>query len=301
MACTHLSSTLKHAIFVSSFDELFGDRVITLERIKMALELTIKPDDIRLLCDRVEAAQEGAYAIHKLTDDYPSMTIDDGYAVQAELRQRYLAKGHQLAGWKAGLTSRAKMEQMGVHVPSIGFLTDKMARTESIGIKTSEMVHPRVECEVAFVTKKDLQGPDCTLQDVLDATDYVLPAVEIIDSRFSGFKFDLASVVADNGSSARYVTGKVRLNPRDLDLTKVGVVMKKNGEVVASGESSAVLGHPAEAIAMLVNILAEQDEMLPAGSFVMSGGITEAIPVQAGDAITAEFQILGQVSMTFVA
>ncbi|MEY4063178.1 MAG: 2-oxo-3-hexenedioate decarboxylase [Pseudomonadota bacterium] len=301
MACTHLSSTLKHAIFVSSFDELFGDRVITLERIKMALELTIKPDDIRLLCDRVEAAQEGAYAIHKLTDDYPSMTIDDGYAVQAELRQRYLAKGHRLAGWKAGLTSKAKMEQMGVHVPSIGFLTDKMARTETVGIKTSEMVHPRVECEVAFMTKKDLQGPDCTLQDVLDATDYVLPAVEIIDSRFSGFKFDLASVVADNGSSARYVTGKVRLNPRDLDLTKVGVVMKKNGEVVASGESSAVLGHPAEAIAMLVNILAEQDEMLPAGSFVMSGGITEAIPVQAGDAITAEFQILGQVSMTFVA
>jgi 2-oxo-3-hexenedioate decarboxylase len=140
---------------------------MTLERINMALELTIKEEDIRLLCDRVEAAQEGAYAIHKLTDDYPSMTIDDGYAVQTELRKRYLAKGHQLAGWKAGLTSKAKMEQMGVHVPSIGFLTDKMARTESIGIKTSEMVHPRVECEVAFVTKKDLQGPDCKLQDVL--------------------------------------------------------------------------------------------------------------------------------------
>jgi 2-oxo-3-hexenedioate decarboxylase len=151
------------------------------------------------------------------------------------------------------------------------------------------------------VTKRDLQGPDCTLQDVLDATDYVLPAVEIIDSRFSGFKFDLASVVADNGSSARYVTGQIHLNPQDLDLAKVGVVMKKNGVEVAAGESSAVLGHPAEAIAMLVNILAEQDEMLPAGSFVMSGGITEAIPVQAGDVITAEFQILGHVSMTFVA
>ena len=154
---------------------------------------------------------------------------------------------------------------------------------------------------MAFVTKKDLQGPGCTLQDVLDATDYVLPAVEIIDSRFSGFKFDLASVVADNGSSARYVTGQVKLNPLGLDLTKVGVVMKKNGQEVAAGESSAVLGHPAEAIAMLVNILAEQDEMLPAGSFVMSGGITEAIPVSPGDAITAEFQHLGNVSMTFVA
>jgi 2-oxo-3-hexenedioate decarboxylase len=266
----------------------------------LALRLTINEVEINLLCDRVEGAQQGAYAIHKLTDDYPSMTIDDGYAVQAELRKRYLAKGHQLLGWKAGLTSKAKMEQMGVHVPSIGFLTDKMARTEDVGIKTSEMVHPRVECEVAFVTNRDLKGPNCTLQDVLAATEYVLPAVEIIDSRFSGFKFDLASVVADNGSSARFVTGKTKLSPEDINLQKIGVVMKKNGEQIAKGESSAVLGHPAEAIAMLVNILSEQDEILPAGSFVMSGGITEAFPVQAGDRITAEFEVLGNVSMSFV-
>jgi 2-oxo-3-hexenedioate decarboxylase len=267
----------------------------------VALTLTINQNDINILCDRVEGAQEGAYAIQKLTDDYPSMTIDDGYAVQAELRKRYLAKGHQLVGWKAGLTSRAKMEQMGVHVPSIGFLTDKMTRTEDVGIKTSEMVHPRVECEVAFVTNKDLKGPNCTLLDVLAATDYVLPAVEIIDSRFSGFKFDLASVVADNGSSARFVTGKSKVNPQGLNLQKIGVVMKKNGEEIARGDSSAVLGNPAEAIAMLVNILAEQDEYLPAGSFVMSGGITEAFAVQPGDEITAEFEVLGNVSMTFVA
>jgi len=266
----------------------------------MSLELTLSREDVVRLCERVEGAQRGAYAIPKLTEEYPAMTVNDGYAVQAELRRRFIAKGSRLVGWKAGLTSRAKMIQMGVHFPAIGFLTDDMARPEGSAIKTSDMVHPRVECEVAFVTKTALQGPNCTRQDVLDATDYVLPAVEIIDSRFSGFKFDLPSVIADNCSSARYVGGGRARYPADIDLRTLGVVMEKNGEIVATGASAAVLGHPAEAIALLVNALAEQGEMLPAGSFVMSGGITEAIPVKPGDSIIARFQDLGSVSMRFI-
>ena len=262
--------------------------------------LTLSREDIVRLCERVEGAQKGAYAIPKLTDEYPDMTIADGYAVQSELRRRFIAQGHKLIGWKAGLTSKAKMIQMGVNVPSIGFLTDRMARPENSAIKTSDMVHPWVECEVAFVTKKTLKGPNCTRQDVLDATDYVLPAVEIIDSRFSSFKFDLPSVVADNGSSARYVGGGRARYPADIDLRTLGVVMEKNGEIVTLGASAAVLGHPAEAIAMLVNILEELGEELPAGSFVMSGGITEAIPVKPGDSIVARFQELGSVSMRFI-
>jgi len=161
-------------------------------------------------------------------------------------------------------------------------------------------VHPRVECEVAFVTKRPLAGPGCTRDAVLEATDYVLPAVEIIDSRFSGFKFDLESVIADNGSSARYVAGGRAREPFDLDLRTLGVVLEKNGEAMAMGASAAVMGHPAEAVAMLVNILHELGETLPAGSFVMSGGITEAIPVKPGDNVIARFQELGSVSMRFV-
>ena len=266
----------------------------------MSLKLTLSREDIVRLCERVEGAQTRAYAIPKLTNEYPAMTIDDGYAVQNELRRRFIEQGHRLVGWKAGLTSKAKMEQMGVNVPSIGFLTDRMARPENSAISTSDLVHPRVECEVAFVTKKTLKGPNCTLQDVLDATDYVVPAVEIIDSRFSGFKFDLESVVADNGSSARYVTGGRARYVDELDLRTLGVVMEKNGEIVTMGASAAVLGHPARAIAMLVNILAEMDEELPAGSFVMSGGITEAVAVKPGDNVIARFQELGSVSMRFV-
>ncbi len=264
------------------------------------MNLTLSREAIVRLCERVEGAQTRAYAIPKLTDEYPNMTIADGYAVQSELRKRFLANGHKLVGWKAGLTSKAKMKQMGVDVPSIGFLTDKMARPENSAISVSDLVHPRVECEVAFVMKHALQGPNCTLQMVLEATDYVLPAVEIIDSRFSGFKFDLASVIADNGSSARFVGGGRARYVEDVDLRTLGAVLEKNGEIMALGASAAVMGHPAQAIAMLVNILAELGEHLPAGSFVMSGGITEAIPVKAGDNVVARFQELGSVSMRFV-
>ncbi|MGQ3676452.1 2-oxo-3-hexenedioate decarboxylase [Xanthobacter sp. TB0139] len=266
----------------------------------MSANLTLSREDIVRLTERVEGAQTRAYGIPKLTDEYPGMTMADGYAVQAELRRRFIAQGHRLVGWKAGLTSRAKMKQMGVDVPSIGFLTDRMARPENSAITLSDLVHPRVECEVAFVMKAELKGPGCTAADVLAATDYVLPALEIIDSRFSGFKFDLESVVADNGSSARFVGGGRPRYVDELDLSTLGVVLEKNGEIVAMGASAAVMGHPAEAIAMLVNILAEQGETLPAGSFVMSGGITEAIPVKAGDSMVARFQELGSVSIRFV-
>lgn len=266
----------------------------------MSRQITLTPEDVVRLCERIEGAQARARAIPKLTDEYPNMTSDDGYAVQHALRKRFLAAGRRLVGWKAGLTSRAKMIQMGVNAPSIGFLMADMARPENSAITTSDMVHPRVECEVAFVTKALLQGPGCTRQQVLDATDYVLPAVEIIDSRFAGFKFDMPSVIADNGSSARYVAGGRARYAADLDLRTLGVVMEKNGEIVATGASAAVLGHPAEAIAMLVNILAEQGEVLPAGSFVMSGGITEAIAVKPGDSVVARFQELGSVSMRFI-
>lgn len=261
--------------------------------------VTLSREDIVRLCERVEGAQTRAYAIPKLTDEYPNMTMADGYAIQTELRRRFIEQGHALIGWKAGLTSRAKMKQMGVDVPSIGFLTDRMARPENSSITVSDLVHPRVECEVAFVTKADLSGPDCTAEQVLAATDYVLPAIEIIDSRFSGFKFDLESVVADNGSSARFVSGGRARYPDELDLRTLGVVLEKNGEIVEMGAAAEVLGHPAEAVAMLVNILHDLDETLPAGSFVMSGGITAAVAVQPGDHINARFQELGSISIRF--
>jgi 2-oxo-3-hexenedioate decarboxylase len=264
------------------------------------MSLTLTPQDIAHLTDRIAHAQRTATAIPKLTDDFPGMTMADGYAVQLELRRRWLAEGLRQTGWKAGLTSKAKMQQMGVHVPAIGFLMADMARPENSAVRTDDLVHPRVECEVAFVTRKRLAGPQVSRAEVLDATDFVLPAIEIIDSRFSGFKFDLPSVVADNGSSARYVAGGRARDPKDLDLSTLGVVMEKNGEIVTLGAAAAVMGHPADAIALLVKVLHELGEELPAGSFVMSGGITEAVAVKPGDSVIARYQELGSVSVRFV-
>ena len=254
---------------------------------------------VSALCDRVFAAQRDASAIPKLTEDFPHMSLGDGYAVQFELLRRHLAADHRQVGWKAGLTSKAKMDQMGVRVPTVGFLLADMCRPEGSVIRTDDLVHPRVECEVAFVTKARLSGAHCTREEVLAATDFVVPAVEIIDSRFAGFKFDLQSVVADNSSSARYVTGGRARLAQTLDLGNLGVVIEQNGHPVAMGSSSAVAGHPADAVALVVKVLASLGEDLPAGSFVMSGGITEAIAVQPGDHICARFQDLGSVAMHF--
>ncbi len=261
---------------------------------------TLSRDVVNLLTDRVEAAQLNAKPIQKLTEEYPAMTLADGYAIQLELRRRWVAKGRRQTGWKAGLTSRAKMVQMGVDVPAIGFLLADMARPEGMAVRTDDLVHPRVECEVAFVTKTRLVGAHCSREEVLAATDFVVPALEVIDSRFSGFKFDLPSVVADNCSSARYVTGGRARYANDLDLGSLGVVMEKNGEVVAMAASGAVMGHPADAVSLLVKVLDELGEDLPAGSFVMSGGITEAIAVKPGDHILARYQELGSVSVRFI-
>lgn len=265
----------------------------------MGMHATLNAADVQRLTDRIEQAQRSATAIPKLTEDHPGMTLGDGYAVQQALLQRWLAEGRRQVGWKAGLTSRAKMEQMGVRVPTIGFLLADMFRPEGSTVTTQDLVHPRVECEVGFVTRAALSGPACTREQVLDATDFVVPAIEVIDSRFSGFKFDLQSVVADNSSSARYATGGRARYPQDLDLSSLGVILEKNGEPVAMGASAAVMGHPADGVALLVNVLHALGQSLPAGSFVMSGGITEAIPVQGGDFVCARFQELGSVALRF--
>ncbi|MGH8751580.1 MAG: 2-oxo-3-hexenedioate decarboxylase, partial [Burkholderiales bacterium] len=251
---------------------------------------------IAKLAEHLENAELKARAVVKITDDYPDLDWEDAYAIQYEIRRRKEARGHKTVALKAGLTSRAKMKQMGVETPVFGFISDYMKCADGGEIKVAELIHPKVEAEIAFVTKALLRGPGCHLGAVLAATDYVVPAVEIIDSRYENFRFDLASVIADNTSSSRFVAGGRKRNVAELDLRTLGVVLEKNGDIAALGAGAAVLGHPAAAIAMLANTLAQRGEQIPAGSFIMTGGITEAIPVAAGNVITVRFQDLGSVS-----
>jgi 2-oxo-3-hexenedioate decarboxylase len=192
------------------------------------------------------------------------------------------------------------MKQMGVETPVFGFMADYYAVPEGGECQISKLIHPKVEPEIAFVTKAAIKGPGCHIGTVLAAIDFVMPAIEVIDSRYRDFKFDLKSVIADNTSATRFVVGGKALPVTDVDLRTVGIVLEKNGTPVSFGAGAAVLGHPALAIAMLANHLAARGEEIPAGSLILSGGITEAVAVQAGDSVTLRVQGMGSVGMRFI-
>lgn len=259
----------------------------------------LDPPTLDQIAKQVAAAQAAPHTIPKLTDIHPALDIEDGYAVQDRLLAIWQRDGRELIGLKAGLTSKAKMAQMGVSVPSFGILMRDTLDPDGGMIATAPLIHPRVEAEIAFVMKDELSGPDVSIDDIYDATDFVQPAIEILDSRFEKFRFDLPSVIADNGSAARFVLGGRPRRPRDIDLRTIGMVLERNGEIVAMASSGAVLGHPAAAIQMLVAWLHSRDRRLAAGSIVLTGGATEAIAVAAGNAVCARFQDMGEISVRF--
>ena len=254
---------------------------------------------IAQLAEHLDNCQRNAQDTPKITDAHPDMDWDDAYAIQDAILARHLGRGARVIGLKAGLTSHAKMKQMGVETPVFGFLVDEYSVLEGAEVKVSELIHPKVEPEIAFVLKHALRGPGCHIGAVLAATDFVMPGIEVIDSRYRDFKFDLKSVVADNTSAARFVVGGQAIRPEQVDLRTVGVVLEKNGEPVALGAGAAVLGHPAAAIAMLANHLGRRGQEIPAGSLILSGGVTEAVAVNAGDNVTLRVQGMGSVGLRF--
>jgi 2-oxo-3-hexenedioate decarboxylase len=255
---------------------------------------------IAALAEHLETCELQARDTPKITDEHPDMDWDDAYAIQNEILRRKLWRGARVIGLKAGLTSHAKMKQMGVDTPVFGFLVDSFSVCEGAEVKVAELIHPKVEPEIAFVLKRSLRGPGCHIGAVLAATEFVLPGIEVIDSRYRDFKFDLKSVVADNTSAARFVVGGRAMRPDQIDLRTVGVVMEKNGEIVSIGAGAAVLGHPAAAVAALANHLGRSGQEIPAGTLILSGGVTEAVSVKAGDHVALRIQHLGSVSLRFV-
>ncbi|MFC0132482.1 4-oxalocrotonate decarboxylase [Massilia eurypsychrophila] len=254
---------------------------------------------IAMLAERLERAELTATAVAKITDDHPGMDLDEAYAIQDAIRAAKAARGSPVAGLKMGLTSGAKIAQMGVKEPIYGFLNGEHEYQSGAAIPTARFIHPKVEAEIGFVLSRPLQGPGCDVDEVLAATAYVVAAVEIIDSRYEHFKFDVASVIADNTSAAGYVTGSVRHAATGRDLQSIGMVLRKNGVVTATATGADVLGHPAASVAMLANMLGQRGRAIPAGVLILSGGATEAIQVAAGDQISVEYQWLGTVSMQF--
>ncbi len=225
------------------------------------------------------------------------LSVDDAYAIQAALLERQLERGDSLAGAKLGLTSAAKQEQMGVDEPVYGWVTTSSVITDGVA-RLDELIHPRCEPELVFILGEDLAGPNVTADDALDATSSVVGGIEIIDSRYEAFSFTLTDVIADNTSAARVLIGDDGVGPREIDLTTLGCVFEVDGEIAGTATGAALLGSPAQCVAMLANHLGKHGQKLEAGWLVMAGAPTDARPLQAGTVATARYSHLGSVTLT---
>lgn len=253
-------------------------------------------DQIRELAEIVDGAAFHATEIGMLTLQYPELTLDDAYAIQDASVRRRMERGEMLVGMKLGLTSRAKMEQVGVHEPILGHLTTSMVVNDGGVISLGELCHPRAEPEVAFILAEDLYGP-VTPAQALGAVAGVCAAIEIIDSRYKDFKFALPDVVADNTSASRFVLGSNVVPPDLVNLGNLGIIFEVNGKIVEIGSSAAVLEHPARALAELATMLARRGKYLEAGQVILSGGATAAVALAAGDRVRAVIDELGSVEI----
>jgi 2-keto-4-pentenoate hydratase len=258
----------------------------------------LPPETVERLAQRLLDAEAHRQPLDPLTDEHPGLTLADAYRIQHTVITAKLARGARVVGRKAGFTSRAMQQQMGVGEANHGALLDYMLLAEAV--PTAELIQPRVEPEIAFLLGQDLAGPGVTPLDALRATRWIAPALEIVDSRFHGYRFRAADNTADNSSAARVVLGAWQDTTQVPDLELERVALERNGAVVEQGVGGAALGHPALALAWIANKLAESGAQLSAGDLVISGGLTAAPAVQAGDHVTARFDALGAVTALFV-
>ena len=246
---------------------------------------------------RLTTAARTRTATTALTGDYGDFDIPTAYDVQAMVVADRIAQGNRVVGAKLGLTSEAKQKQMNVDEPLYGWLTDDMRIEPGAPLVVESFIQPRVEAEIAFLIGDDLDGADVGAADVLAATAAVMPAIDVLDSRYAGYSFTLPDVVADNSSSAGFITGSALVDPTGIDLRLLGVVLEVNGQVMATAAGAAVLGHPASSVAWLVRALARRGEGLAAGMTVLSGASTAAIAVSPGDTVVARIDRLGTVEV----
>lgn len=251
--------------------------------------MTVDPAEIAA---RLAKARADRTAIGPVSAEFPGFGLATAYAVQRQLR----GEAGPLAGWKLGVTSRAKQAQVGVHEPVRGFLAARDALDLGEPLVVSQHIQPRAEPEIVFVMGAGLAGPAVTSTAVLAATAGVAVGIEVLDSRYQDYKFTMADVVADNTSAGRFAVGSP-VPATGLDLRLAGVLLELNGEVVATAAGAAALGHPAAAVAWLVRSLAAENEGLRAGDVVLSGGLTAAVPVRAGDVVTVTGAHLGTVEL----
>lgn len=260
----------------------------------------LSEEDIRKRAQDLYAAERGRKALRPLTELYPQIEPDEAYRIQLALIGLKRADGRKVIGKKIGLTSKAMQRLLNVDQPDYGHILDDMLLEDGASVALNELIQPKIEPEIAFILDRDLKGPGVTATQVLAATRFVLPALEIIDSRIEGWKIKLCDTIADNASSARVVLGGTPRRVDQTDLKLIGMVLEKNGEVIQTGAGAAVLGNPANAVAWLANAVGQFGVVLEAGEVIMPGAICAAADVAPGDLIRASFDGLGTVSAQFI-
>jgi 2-oxo-hept-3-ene-1,7-dioate hydratase len=266
----------------------------------------LPPQIIQTLARRLYDARKSRTQLRHFSQEHPGMSIEDGYAIQREWVKLEIADGRVIRGRKIGLTSRAMQQASQITEPDYAPLMDDMFFETGSDIPCERFIAPRVEAELAFVLARDLRGPRVTLFEVLKATEYVMPALEIIDARIEQFDRDTKAprkvfdTIADFAANAGIVMGGRPVKPDAVDLRWVGALLYKNAVIEESGLAAAVLNHPATGVAWLANKIAPYEEQLNAGEVVLSGSFTRPTMAARGDVLHADYGPLGNISMRFV-
>lgn len=249
------------------------------------------------IADTLVAAERDRRGIDQFSEAHPDVPLATAYAAQKAFVRSKLDAGETFVGWKLGLTSRNKQQAMGLAAPLYGRVTSGMLAAHGEPVRLDRFIHPRVEGEIAFLLARDVEAP-ATVTSVLAATEVVMAAVDVLDSRYESFRFTLSDVVADNASAGAFHLGPIAARPADVvDLRLLGAVVRVDGEVAMTATGAAVMGHPAASVAWLADQLAAEGEGLRAGQLVFSGGLTAPVPVLAGRGVTFEFDGLGAIEV----
>lgn len=260
----------------------------------------LPPEDIAAIADELALAEQERTTVPRLTTRYPAMTVEDSYAVQAEWRRRGESAGRRLVGRKIGLTSKVMQAATGITEPDYGAIFDDMVFENGSVIEFDRFSNVRIEVELAFVLSDDLEGEDVTVFDVLRATEYVVPALEILSSRVEMEGRTIVDTISDNAAMGAMVYGGNPVRPHDLDLRWVSALLYRNETIEESGVAAAVLNNPALSVAWLAGKLATHGDRLVAGDLILAGSFTRPMWVHRGDTVLADFRELGTVTCRFV-
>ncbi|WP_445493546.1 fumarylacetoacetate hydrolase family protein [Photorhabdus sp. SF281] len=240
-------------------------------------------------------------AINPISDEYPKLTLHDAYLIQQKVIARRLeTTDERIVGKKIGITSQTVMDILNVDQPDFGILTSDMYYENNATVPIEQLIAPKAEGEIGFILKRNLRGPGITAEDVLQATAYVVPCIEIVDSRIRDWKIKITDTVADNASSGLFVIGDGTCLPSEIDLATVTMTLEKNGKLIDTGTGAAALGHPANAVAWLANMLGTLNMTLHQGEIILSGSLATMIPVNAGDQLKINLPGLGSAGINFV-